>query len=204
MPFLQGYGLSEAAPLVLLLDPESAARKVGSAGKPPLLVDVCTTRPDGTTCAPNEAGELLVSGPNVMIGYWDRPDETRKALDADGWLHTGDAARIDDEGFVWIVDRLADAFSASGRVVYPGDVERVLGRHPAVVDVGVACVHGKNRAFVVLAPGSDVTEDDLVEFCRSHLEPYEVPDSVTFVDRLTRNSVGKLLRRDLVGLPPGR
>ena len=201
VPFLQGYGLSEAAPLVLLLDPQNAARKVGSAGKPPLLVDVRTTRPDGTTCAPNEAGELLVSGPNVMVGYWDRPDETRKALDADGWLHTGDAARIDDEGFVWIVDRLADAFSASGHVVYPGDVERALERDPSVVDVGVASVDGKSRAFVVLASGSDVTEDDLIELCRSQLEPYEVPHSVTFVDRLPRNSVGKLLRHELVRLP---
>ena len=120
VPFLQGYGLSEAAPLVLLLDPQSASRKIGSAGKPPLFVDVRTVRPDGTPCEPNETGELLVSGPNVMAGYWNRPVETRETLDEDGWLHTGDAARIDDEGFVWIVDRVADAFRHVGSRRVPG------------------------------------------------------------------------------------
>ena len=196
--FLQGYGLSEAAPFVLLLDPQSASRKVGSAGKPPLFVDVRTTRPDGTPCAPNEAGELLVSGPNVMAGYWNRPVETQEALDEDGWLHTGDAARIDDEGFVWIVDRVADAFHASGHIVYPGDIERALARHPDVVDVGVASHGGESRAFVVVAPNRDLTEDELLEFSRAQLEPYEVPRSITFLGRLPRNSVGKLLRQDLV------
>jgi fatty-acyl-CoA synthase len=198
VPFLQGYGLSEAAPLVLLLDPQSASRKVGSAGKPPLFVDVRVTRPDGTDCDAKEAGELLVSGPNVMAGYWHRPVETRETLDENGWLHTGDAARIDDEGFVWIVDRLADAFVASGHVVYPGDIERVIGRHPAVVDAGVAAAGGECRAFVVLAPGAGVTEAELCEFARAQLEPFEVPRSITFLDRLPRNSVGKLLRQDLL------
>jgi len=196
--FLQGYGLSEAAPLVLLLDPQSAPRKVGSAGKPPLFVDVRVTRPDGTECDPNEAGELLVSGPNVMAGYWDRPVETRETLDENGWLHTGDAARIDDEGFVWIVDRLADKFVASGHVVYPGDIERVIGRHPAVIDAGVAATDGEASAFVVLAPGAGVTDPELLELARAQLEPFEVPRSITFLDRLPRNSVGKLLRQDLL------
>ena len=100
-------GLSEAAPFVLLLDPANALRKVGSAGKPPLFVDIRIVRPDGTACEPNETGELLVSGPNVMAGYWERADATRDVIDEYGWLRTGDAARIDDEGFVWIVDRVA-------------------------------------------------------------------------------------------------
>jgi fatty-acyl-CoA synthase len=196
--FLQGYGLSEAAPVVLLLDPQSASRKIGSAGKPPLFVDVRTIRPDGTPCEPGETGELLVSGPNVMTGYWNRPVETREALDEHGWLHTGDAARIDDEGFVWIVDRVADAFDASGHVVHPGDVERVLARHPAVADACVAPVDGESTAFVVLASGVDVTEHELIEFARSQLESHAVPRSITFVDRLPRSSVGKLLRHELV------
>jgi fatty-acyl-CoA synthase len=196
--FLQGYGLSEAAPLVLLLDADSASRKMGSAGKPPLFVEVRTTRPDGTRCAANEAGELLVSGPNVMAGYWNLPVETRETVDEDGWLHTGDAARIDDEGYVWIVDRIGDAFDVSGHVVYPGDIERALERHPAVVDVGVASDDGQGRAFVVVARDIDVTEDELLEFSRAQLAPHEVPGSITFLDRLPRNSVGKLLRHELV------
>ena len=204
--FLQGYGLSEAAPLVLLLDSRSATCKIGSAGKPPLFVDVRTIRRDGKPCAPDETGELLVTGPNVMTGYWNRPVETREAIDEDGWLHTGDAARIDDEGFVWIVDRVADAFDASGHVVYPGDVERVFARHPAVADVCVASddgeTRGVRRARLKRRRHRSTT---LLEFARAELEPYAVPRSITFVDQLPRNSVGKLLRHELVlrtGSPP--
>ena len=150
-------------------------------------------------CAPDETGELLVSGPNVMAGYWDRPVETRKALDEDGWLHTGDAARIDDEGFVWIVDRVADAFDVSGHVVYPGDVERVLARHPAVADVCVAPDDGESSAFVVLAPRTPTSRKASSSSSpRAQLEPYAVPRSITFLDQLPRNSVGKLLRHELV------
>ena len=198
--FLQGYGLSEAAPFVLLLDPASALRKVGSAGRPPLFVDIRTVRPDGTACEPNETGELLVSGPNVMAGYWDRADATREAIDEDGWLHTGDAARIDDEGFVWIVDRVDDAYEVSGHIVYPGDVERVLAEHPAVADAGVVSHDGSGKGFVVVAAGKAVSEDELLEFCRARLAAHEVPSSVTFLDRLPRSSVGKLLRRELAPL----
>jgi acyl-CoA synthetase (AMP-forming)/AMP-acid ligase II len=200
VPFLQGYGLSEAAPFVLLLDPASALRKVGSAGKPPLFVDIRTVRPSGIDCAPNETGELLVSGPNVMAGYWNRPDATHDAIDEDGWLRTGDAARIDDEGFVWIVDRVADAYEVSGHTVYPGDVERVLTEHPAVADAGVTPHDGNSAGFVVLAAGNAVGEDELREFCRARLKAHEVPSSITFLDRLPRSSVGKMLRRDLARL----
>ncbi|HKO85689.1 MAG TPA: AMP-binding protein [Actinomycetota bacterium] len=105
---LQGYGLSEAAPLALLLDPHSALSRVGSAGRPPLLVDIRIVRPDRSVVRPGETGELLVRGPNVMAGYWRRPEATREVLSPDGWLRTGDAARSDEEGYVWIVDRVAD------------------------------------------------------------------------------------------------
>lgn len=130
--FLQGYGLSEAAPVALLLDSESALTKGGSAGKPPLLMTTRIVRPDGNECEVGETGELLVAGPNVMPGYWNRPDATARALDSEGWLHTGDAARADEDGYITIVDRLGDRFTARGEVVYPGDVERVLLSHLAV------------------------------------------------------------------------
>jgi fatty-acyl-CoA synthase len=198
--FLQGYGLSEAAPFVLLLDPASALRKVGSVGKPPLFVDIRIVRPDGTACEPNETGELLVSGPNVMAGYWDRAEATRDAIDEYGWLRTGDAARIDDEEFVWIVDRVDDAYEVSGHVVYPGDVERVLAQHPAVADAGVVPRDGNSKGFVVLEAGKAVSEDELLEFCRARLAAHEMPSSVTFLDRLPRNPVGKLLRHKLAPL----
>ena len=198
--FLQGYGLSEAGPLALLLDAPSALRKVGSAGKPPLFVDIRTVRPNGADCAANETGELLVSGPNVMAGYWGRPDATREAIDEHGWLRTGDAARIDEEGYVWIVDRMNDAYDVSGQLVYPGDVERALAAHPAVADAGVVAHDGTATGFVVLTAGQVVSEDELLDFCRARLAPHEVPSSLTFVDRLPRSSVGKLLRHELAPL----
>jgi fatty-acyl-CoA synthase len=196
--FLQGYGLSEASPVVSVLDAASAARKSGSAGRPLLFVDVRVVRPDGSECEKRETGELLVKGPNVMAGYWNRPDATREAIDELGWLHTGDAARIDEEGFVWIVDRIEHAFTHDGHVVYPGDVERCIGEHPAVRDVAVVGVDGSGRAFVVLHNGSDARETDIIGYCTTRLDPRAVPASVAFVDALPHTSVGKLDRAALI------
>jgi acyl-CoA synthetase (AMP-forming)/AMP-acid ligase II len=208
--FLPGYGLSEAGPVALLLDEASMLRKVGSAGKPPLFVDIRVVRADLSDVGPGETGELLVRGPNVMAGYWDLPEVTRETLSEEGWLRTGDAVRLDDEGYVWIVDRVQDAFTSGDRVVYPGEVERVLATHPGVADSGVVGVRGGSRgetgvAFVVLQPSSMVTEEQLLAFCRERLDPGQVPASVTFVDSLPRNTVGKLIRSDLrreLGEPP--
>ena len=198
---LQGYGLSEASPLALLLDPASATTKLGSAGRPPLLVDVRIMGTDQRPVGPGETGELAVRGPNVMAGYWRRPEATRKVLSSDGWLRTGDAARSDQEGYVWIVDRMADCFVSDGQQVYPGDVERVLSGHPSVADAGVVQVAAKGggsvAAFVVLSAGAHATEADILAYGRRHLAAHQAPASVTFLDRLPRNSVGKLLRARL-------
>jgi fatty-acyl-CoA synthase len=204
IPLVQGYGLSEAAPLALLLDQESALRKVGSAGKPPLRVDVRIAGPDGSAGRPGATGELLVSGPNVMAGYWNQPEATRLAIDEDGWLHTGDAARMDEEGYIWIVDRVEDRYVSAGHVVYPGDVERVLAQHPLVAEAGVVGIPSDGQragvAFVVLASTGSVTEEELLGFCRERLADHEVPRSVSFVEHLPRSSVGKLVRSELRGL----
>jgi fatty-acyl-CoA synthase len=205
---LQGYGLSEAGPLALLLDPDSALRKIGSAGRPPLLVDVRIVAPDGTDLGPGDIGELVVRGPNVMAGYWHRPKETGEVLSSDGWLRTGDAARMDDDGYFWIADRVGDRFTTDGHAVYPGDVERVLIGHPAIVDAGVVGVPAEGRGevgaiFVVLSADAEATEQDLLAFCRRHLAPHQIPAEVTFVDHLPRNSVGKLIRDQLRVLARG-
>jgi fatty-acyl-CoA synthase len=202
---LQGYGLSEAAPLALLLDPDSALTRMGSAGRPPLLVDIQIVHPDGTVVGSGETGELLVRGPNVMTGYWRRPEATREVLSVDGWLRTGDAARRDKEGYVWIVDRMADCFLSEDRTVYPGDVERVLAGHPSVEDAGVVQVLGEGdakvvAAVVVLSAGSSASEQDILAYGREHLAAHQAPTSVRFVDHLPRNSVGKLLRSQLPAL----
>jgi fatty-acyl-CoA synthase len=205
---LQGYGLSEAAPLTLMLKPDRALDKIGSAGTPPLLVDVRIVDLAGVDVAPGTTGELITRGPNVMAGYWNRPEETRAVLTPDGWLRTGDAARIDDEGFVRIVGRIGDRFIVHGKPVYPDDVERVLIGHPAIGDAAAVGVQTSGtevvgRAFVVLSGRTETTEQELLAHCRRHLAAHEVPVSVTFVDRLPRNSVGKLIRSELHMLVAG-
>ena len=202
LTLLQGYGLSEAAPVALLLQPETALSKVGSAGTPPLFVETKLAGPAGTDVEPGQTGELLVRGPNVMAGYWNRPEETAAVLTPDGWLRTGDAARPDKDGYIWIVGRMADSFVSHGQVVHPGDVERVLLSHPAVADAGVAPVSASGEeqvaaAFVVVVPGAETTEQELLAWCREHLTAHQVPAYVTFVGRLPRNSVGKMNRAEL-------
>ena len=190
---------------MLLLDPQQALTKIGSAGKPPLFVDVRISDPSGTDVVQGHTGELLVRGPNVMLGYWRRPDATEDVLIDGGWLRTGDAARMDGDGDVWIVDRLADRFASGGETIYPGDVERALLAHPAVADAGVVGVPGPQgdavgAAFVVLAAGQVGSEDDLLSFCRARLAARQVPGSITFVEALPRSVVGKLVRQVLVDL----
>ncbi len=202
---VQGYGLSEAGPVVLLLDAERSLQKVGSAGRPPLFVDIRIVDPGLHDVEPGHTGELLARGPNVMSGYWRRPAETGEVLIADRWLRTGDAARMDDEGDVWIVDRVDAGFVSGGRTVYPGDVERQLMTHPAVADAGVMPMTSPDGDFVgaaIVVPrhGSSIAETELLKFARGRLAPHEVPASITFVDRLPRSSVGKLLRADLPAL----
>jgi fatty-acyl-CoA synthase len=202
LTLLQGYGLSEAAPVALLLQPEDALRKAGSAGTPPLLVDTKVVGPSGDDAGPGQAGELLVRGPNVMAGYWNRPGDTAAVLTPDGWLRTGDAARTDEDGYTWIIGRIADSFISYGHVVHPGDIERILLSHPAVADAAVMPVSAPGNepvaaALVVLAPGVETTEQELLAWCRQHLAAHQIPAFVTFTGRLPRNTVGKLIRAQL-------
>jgi fatty-acyl-CoA synthase len=202
---VQGYGLSEAAPVALLLDPISALVEIGSAGSPPLLVDIRIAAPDDTEVGAGETGELLVRGPNVMAGYWNQPEATRNVMTPTGWLRTGDAARADEQGHVWIVDRIGDRFFADGRPVYPSEVERVLMGHPSIADAGVVQVVAEDgrqvvAAVVVPAAGSKTTEHEILALARQHLESYQAPALVTFVDELPRSSVGKLMRAQLRAL----
>jgi fatty-acyl-CoA synthase len=157
---------------------------------------------DGTVVGAGETGELLVRGPNVMAGYWNQPEATRMVMTSDGWLRTGDAARSDEEGYVRIVDRIADRFYSDGQPVYPAEVERVLIGHPSIADAGVVQVfaeHGRQvvAAIVVLAAGATVTEHEFLAFFHQRLPSHQAPTMVTFVDRLPRSSVGKLVRAQL-------
>lgn len=195
LPVLQGYGLSEAGPLVSVLDARNTGRKAGSAGRPALFVDLRIVDPDGTDSATGTIGELLVRGPNVMTGYWKRLEATERAIDARGWLRTGDAARFDAEGFLFIVGRMSDAYISAGEVVHPGVVERVLLQHASVAE---ACVLGEESravAYIVLKEGAGATvEHELFSLCRQQLPVYARPTAIEFVASLPKNPSGKILR----------
>ncbi|MGV3487975.1 MAG: long-chain-fatty-acid--CoA ligase [Tuberibacillus sp.] len=199
---LEGYGLSEASP-VTHCNPSFAERKPGSIGigipqTEYKIVDVET----GTTELPyGELGELVIKGPQVMKGYWHMPEETENTL-RDGWLYTGDIAKMDENGYVYIMDRKKDMIIASGFNVYPRDVEEVLYEHPAVKEAAVIGVPDAYRgetvkAFIVKKDGVDVTEEEIINYCKNNMAAYRVPKIVAFRDELPKTNVGKVLRRAL-------
>jgi fatty-acyl-CoA synthase len=201
--FQQGYGLTEAAPAVTFLTQEHALTKVGSAGKPSLLTDVKLVGADGAAVdGPGAPGEICCRGPNVMKGYWNRPDATAEAIDGDGWLHTGDVGCFDDEGFLFVVDRVKDMVISGGENVYPAEVEGVLGDHPAIREVAVIGLPDERwgeavTAVAALKPDTGLTLEDLRQFAGDRLARYKLPLRLELVDALPRNATGKVLKRDL-------
>jgi fatty-acyl-CoA synthase len=199
---LQGYGLTETSPMVTFLTPESALAKLGSAGKPPLLTDVRLADPDGVTLEePHARGEVCVRGPNIMAGYWQQPEATAAAI-RNGWFHTGDVGYFDDEGFLYICDRVKDMVISGGENVYPAEVENVLYRHPAIAEVAVIGLPDETWgeaivAVVALKPGAELTLEALQDFAAPQLARYKIPRRVQFVEALPRNSTGKVLKFDL-------
>jgi long-chain acyl-CoA synthetase len=198
---VEGYGLSEAAP-VTHANPIGGTRKVGSIGLPFPLTDARVVADDGETELPvDEVGELVVRGPQVMKGYWNRSEETLATL-AGGWLHTGDMARMDADGFFYIVDRKKDMIKTGGENVYPREVEEVLFRHPRVHEAVVAGLPDdflgeKIKAYVVPRDGQEVTAEEIQAWCAEHLAKFKVPKEVEVRTELPKNIVGKVLRRML-------
>jgi fatty-acyl-CoA synthase len=197
----QGFGMTETGPTVFMITQEDALRKAGSVGKPVLHTDVCIMDRERNVLGPNEVGELCIRGGNVTTGYWSRPEATAEAI-VDGWLHSGDAARFDEEGFYYIVDRWKDMFISGGENVYPAEVENVIYHHPAVAEVAVIGVpHPKwqevGRALVVVKEGHKLTKQEVVDFCQDKLAKFKIPKSVRFLDALPRTAAGKVLKREL-------
>ena len=197
----QGFGMTETGPTVFLIPEEDAVRKAGSVGKPVLHTDVRIVDREGRVLGLGEVGELCIRGGNVTSGYWNRPQATAETI-VDGWLHSGDAARYDGEGFYFIVDRWKDMFISGGENVYPAEVENVLYEHPAVAEAAVIGVpHPRwqeaGRALVVLREGQTTDEAALIAFCEGKLARYKIPRSVRFVDALPRTAAGKVLKREL-------
>jgi long-chain acyl-CoA synthetase len=203
-PLFEGYGLSEASPVTHNNPPFLGEGREGSIGVPipstdARIVDVATGEAEMPV---GESGELTIKGPQVMKGYWNMPEETASTL-RDGWLHTGDIARMDEDGYFYVVDRKKDMILAGGYNVYPRDIEEVLFEHPDVAEAVAVGVPDEYRgetvkAFVVKKAGSAVTEEELSAFCRERLAAYKVPKLVEFRAELPKSAVGKLLRRVLV------
>ncbi len=199
---VEGYGLSEA-PTATHCNPINGLNKPGSIGLPFPDVECKIVDPEtGEELPPGEPGELLIRAPQVMKGYLNRPEETAEAL-KDGWLHTGDIAYMDEDGYFYIVDRKKDMIISGGYNVYPREVEEVLYQHPAVQEAAVAGVpheyYGEMvKAYVVLKPGATATEEEIIQFCKERLAGYKVPKAVEFRSELPKTMVGKILRRVLV------
>lgn len=197
----QGYGMTESSPGALLLDPGDALRKIGSTGKALLHTEFRIVRGDGSDCGADEVGELWLAGPHVTPGYWNKPRETADSF-AGRWLKTGDAARRDAEGFVYIVDRWKDMYISGGENVYPAEVENVLYELPQVAEAAVIGVPHERwgetgLAVIVLKPDAALDRAIVTEHCRMKLAKFKVPDDVAFVDALPRNATGKVLKREL-------
>lgn len=193
----EGYGLTEASPCSTYN--HNFRYKPGSIGSPIDNVEIKIINPDGTDTQIGELGEIIVRGPNVMLGYWNRPEETQSVIQ-NGWLHTGDIGRIDEEGYIYIVDRLKDMINLSGLKVYPAEVENVIYQHPAVAEVAVYGVPNLLQGEIVkanirLKPGMEATQADIVAFCSEKMATYKIPRSIKFVDSIPKNPTGKILKK---------
>ncbi|MER3553431.1 MAG: long-chain fatty acid--CoA ligase [Meiothermus sp.] len=197
---LEGYGLTEAAP-VTHSNPVNGTRKKGSIGLPMSGIDAAVVDENLRELPVGEVGELAIRGPNVMMGYWQKPEETAKVVKID-WLLTGDIARMDEDGYFYIVDRKKDMIIAGGYNIYPREVEEVLFSHPAIQEAAVVGVPDPYRgetvaAFVVLKAGQSVSQEELDKFCRERLAAYKIPRLYEFRSELPKTAAGKVLRRTL-------
>jgi len=200
---VEGFGLTETSPVTHINPFAGGKRKVGSIGIPISdteckIVDLN----DGKTEIPvEEAGELLIKGPQIMQGYWNKPEETAETL-TDGWLHTGDIAKMDEEGYFYIVDRKKDMIISSGYNVFPRDIDEVFFEHPDVMEAcSIGIPHTTRgeaiKVFVVLKEGKTVTQEALIEYCKDKLATYKLPTEIEFRKELPKTNVGKILRKDL-------
>jgi fatty-acyl-CoA synthase len=197
----QCYGMTEAAPGCTVLDSTDAERKVGSAGKPVFFTDLRVVGPDGTEAAPDEVGEVVVAGPNIMAGYWKEPERTAEVL-VDGWYHTGDAGSLDDEGFLYIRDRYKDMIISGGENIYPAEIESALLELPgideaAVIGIPDATWGEVGLALLVASPGAATDPDAVRAALRQRLAGFKVPRHFRFLDALPKTATGKVRKPDL-------
>ena len=200
VPLLEAYGLTETSPAVCI-NPLNLQSYNGSIGLPVPSTEVSVQDDNGNLLPQGEVGELCVRGPQVMKGYWQKPEETAKVLASDGWLKTGDVAQMDEQGFFRIVDRLKDMILVSGFNVYPNEIEGVIAGHDGVLEVGVIGKPdgdgGETVKAVIVRKDPALDEAAVIAHCREHLTAYKVPKVIEFRDELPKTNVGKILRREL-------
>ncbi len=200
MPIIQGYGLTEASPIITA-NPLTDDEFNGSVGVPVPSTEVAIFDDDGEMLPLGAIGEICARGPQIMKGYWQRPEATSKVLFGDGWLRTGDVGRLDEQGYVYIEDRLKDLIIVSGFNVYPSEIEDVVVGHPGIIEAAVVGVPdaGSGEAVKLYAVKKDpgLTEQALIDYCRERLTGYKIPHQVEFRDELPKTAVGKILKRAL-------
>jgi len=199
--FKMGYGLTEAAGNNFWLPVADVRRKIGSVGFPIFHIDMKVVREDGSACQPNEDGELLIRGPHVTPGYWNKPEATAEII-KDGWLYTGDIARQDEDGYYYIIGRSKDMFISGGENVYPAEVESLMYAHPAVAEAALIGVPNEKwgevgKAFVVIEKGRTLTATELLDFMRQRVAKYKLPHSIVFIEQLPKTAVGKIDKKVL-------
>jgi fatty-acyl-CoA synthase len=195
--FCQGYGLTETAPFASLLSSDLAMVKVGSAGKAPMFTEVRIVDEQNNPVAAGVHGEVCIKGPNVMKGYWNRPEATAEAIDTQGWFHSGDIGYLDDEDFLFLCDRVKDMVITGGENVYPAEIESILYGHPSILEVAVIGLPDDKwgeavTAIAVLEKGTSLDLEELRAFAGDSLARYKLPTELRFVDILPRNPAGKV------------
>lgn len=198
-----GYGMTETGPTAFVAAPEDALTKIGSVGKPQMLLDVRIVDGQGRDVPEGESGEIWMRGAGLTPGYWNRPEETAKAFTAEGWLKSGDVGRRDADGCYYVAGRIKDMYISGGENVYPAEIENLLARHPAVLEAAIIGVADEKwgevgHAFVQLRPEApSVSAAEVIQFCRAHLAGYKTPRHVTFVADFPRTAAGKIKKHEL-------
>ncbi len=197
----QLYGLTECTGPASVIDAEHAMSKAGSCGLPMFHTDIMLVDDNGREVAAGELGEVIIKAANVMKGYWNRPEESAKTI-KNGWLYTGDLAKKDEDGYLYILDRKKDMIISGGENIYPAEIEDIILSHPQVQDVGVIGIPDEKwgeavKAIIVRKPGEELTEAELINWCKDRIGKFKIPKSVEFTDAIPRTPTGKILKREL-------
>ena len=196
---VEGYGMTESSP-VISVNPLDGSARIGTVGLPVPSTEVRIIGENGGVQPVNEAGEIQAKGPQVMLGYYNKPEETAKVIH-DGWLSTGDVGLLDEDGYLHVVDRIKDMIIVSGFKVFPNEVEDVICAHPKVKECAAVGIpsekSGECVKLFVVKKDSSLKEKELMEYCRENLTAYKVPKEIEFRDSLPKSNVGKILRREL-------